>query len=170
MNIRKPGIIIFIVLAAALSAMKDLWHYYSYLRRWGLLLLLGLLLGALAGLGFAFQRDTPKFRATVTVVVGGDLTFKAVSNFETTPQAAAKAMSKIVSRLDTHTDIPIVLQGPSIERRSETVWWKPILLGSVFGGLLFVGGAYFWEDARSYQRHCHQNRTRDSSPNLRGHN
>ncbi len=158
--------------------MKESWQYYEYLRRWWLLLLLGPTIGALTGLAYYSSQVHPAtYDATATVAIADPtwepddslppseldeqvqptLTFSLDSGSDPTEEGAVKSVTSSIARIVSYTNTPVAIQQITIDRNTtDEPWWKPVVLGSVIGTLLVIGGIYVWEDARSYQRHRQQ--------------
>lgn len=142
--------------------MKESWRYYDFLRRWGLLLLLGLVLGALAGWGFYAQQDKqPRFKAEAAVSISTQYRpgvwrlrakFDVTSSEYSDPKSAVESIVKEAENLDARPELLVDIGAFSIEGRYRSPLWKTVVLGGVFGGLLVIGAAYVWDDARAYMR------------------
>ena len=143
--------------------MKESWRYYDYLRRWGLFLLLGLALGALAGYGYYLQQgQRGLFTATAAVSMPHG-SFRVVSGENSDPN---KAVEEILTNLKllgdlTKNTIDVDVDNLSIEGRHPTLLWKLIVLSSIIGGLLAIGAAFVWDDAEASLRHRQQITSKD---------
>ena len=152
--------------------MKESWRYYDFLRRWGLLLLLGLGLGALAGFGFFIQQEQqPRFKANAKLsvftedrpgVIGHRLDFNVVSNEFSDPKSAVKSILATAEVLGAQTGINVDAGDISLKGQYSSPVWRTIMLGSVIGGLLVIGATYVWDDALAYMRHRRQNDSKDT--------
>ena len=152
--------------------MKESWRYYDYLRRWGLLLLLGLVMGALAGFGFFLQQDQQaQFKANAKLLVftedrtgvwGLRSDFNVVSIEFSDPKSAVKSILANADNLSAETGINVDVKDISLEGRYRSPVWRTIVLGSVIGGLLVIGATYIWDDAYAYMRHRRQNDYKDT--------
>lgn len=79
------------------------------------------------------------------------------SGFHSTVQKATNAVESQVATMVRYTNGTAVLRELSIDQRgNDEPWWKAVVLGSVIGILLAIGGIYVCEDARAYQRHRQQ--------------
>ena len=147
--------------------MKESWLYYDYLRRWWWLLLLGPVLGALAGLSYYSSQLQPiESAVTATIAIQdpnsghGKPTYILTSldsGFHSTVEKATNAVESQVATMVRYTNGTAVLRELSIDQRgNDEPWWKAVVLGSVIGILLAIGGIYVWEDAQAYQRHRQQ--------------
>ena len=125
---------------------------YGYLRRWGLLLLLGLLLGGLSGLGSSVLKSNEEFIVSARFRVGLALDFTVVSDAEAIGQEAATSISTIATVLESLIDRPIEITEVSIHERNTTDRWKPTILGSIAGALLVILAIYVWEDLKLHER------------------
>ena len=142
--------------------MKESWRYYDFLRRWGLLLLLGLVVGSIAGLGFYVQQDQePLFTATASVTFSTEsrpgvwhprANFLVSSNEYPDPNASVAAIMSNTEWLNAQAAYIVTVEDLTIVSRFRSPLWKAVVLGSFFGGLLAIGAAYVWDDARSYMR------------------
>ena len=134
--------------------MHESWRYYDYLRRWGLLLLLGLALGALAGFGIG-QQQKQLFKATATVSAS-ETSFRIVSTKKTSdPKEAVGSILNNVKAFSAANAIDIEVVDFSIQGRYRNPLWKAMLLGGVVGALLAFGAAFVWDDVRALKHHRH---------------
>ena len=134
--------------------MHESWRYYDYLRRWQLLLLLGLALGALAGFGIG-QQQKQLFKATATVVAS-ETSFRIVSTKKTSdPKEAVESILNNVKAFSAANAIDIEVVDFSIQGRYRSPLWKAMLLGGVVGGLLAFGAAFVWDDVRALKHRRH---------------
>ena len=147
--------------------MKESWLYYDYLRRWWWLLLLGPALGALAGLAYYSSQLRPIESAVTATIAIQDpnpglenptyILTSLDSGFHSTVEKATNAVESRVATMVRYTNGTAVLRELSIDQRgNDKPWWKAVVLGSVIGILLAIGGIYVWEDAQAYQRHRQQ--------------
>jgi uncharacterized membrane protein YpjA len=147
--------------------MKESWLYYDFLRRWLWLLLVGAMLGALAGLAYYSSQVHPvDYAATATVVItdptweGEDAPTMLVSISTVswpTEKAATASVESSVATMAKYANIPAVIRDVTIAQNGlGAPWWKPVILGTVVSILLTIGAIYTWEDARAYQRHRQQ--------------
>ena len=142
--------------------MKDSWLLYDYLRRWWLLLLVGASLGAIIGLGYYSTQVHPVEYVVTANMVFEDpeytgegsppkLKIAMESRGHATGQVAIERLRSAVSNLATATGTPVALRDLSIEQENtDEPWWKAVVLGSVLGTLMVIGGVYVLEDARKY--------------------
>ena len=152
--------------------MKESWRYYDLLRRWGILLLSGLVLGGLAGFGFFVQQhNAPLYtaKALVTVLTEGSpgiwlprANFNVTSIDYSDSRASVRAIMSNTEWLDGQPGYDVVVGDLTIESRFWSPLWKTIVLGSLFGGLLVIGAAYVWDDARAYMRHRRETNSEDA--------
>ena len=144
--------------------MKESWRYYDYLRRWGLYLLLGIALGALGAFGYILQQDQqPLFEAKATISVAGtNISINVVSDEYSDPKETVESIFNDIGRIQGYTDREIFIGGISLEGRYRPPLWQPIVLGSIFGGLLALGAAWVWDDTRAYLRHRQQVTSEDT--------
>jgi hypothetical protein len=142
--------------------MKESWLYYDYLRRWGILLIVGVALGLLAGLGYNLVVDQqPLFKAKGAVGVS-NMTLDVVSKDYSDPQEAFDSIVGDARRLDDLTEVDVVVSGILVEQIHVPPLWQPIVLGGLFGGLFILGAAWVWDDTRSYLRYRKQNPSQDA--------
>lgn len=151
--------------------MKESWRYYDFLRRWGLLLLLGLVLGALGGFSIHLQQDHPPlFIAKALVIISTNdrpgvwlprANFNVTSAEYPDPKRSVRNIIDSTEWLDAQPGYRVSVEDLSIEPRHASPLWKTILLGSFIGGLLVIGGAYVWDDARAYVRHRQETDSED---------
>jgi uncharacterized protein involved in exopolysaccharide biosynthesis len=144
--------------------MKDSWLLYDYLRRWWLLLLIGTALGAVIGIGYYSNQVHP-----VEYVVTADMVFEDPAYTGDGPiptvtlamgpsslgdgEAAVAHIRTTVAKLASLSDSPVFIRDLSIDRNTTgEPRWKAVVLGSIIGALLVIGGVFVWEDARAYQR------------------
>ena len=152
--------------------MKETWRYYDFLRRWGLLLLLGLVVGAIAGLGFYLQQDQePLFTATASVTLStkdrpgvwlSRANFIVSSSEFPDPNASVAAIMSNTKWLSAQPGYIVAVEDLAIMSRFRSPLWKAVVLGSFFGGLLAIGAAYLWDDARSYMRNRQETDSEDA--------
>ena len=149
--------------------MKESWLYYDYLRRWWLFLLLGPVLGGLAGLGYYLQQYTPvEFIATGVFSTPNQIYtfdpgerpinrlgyyFTVSSPIKSTETAAVESLITLAYKLETETGRRFEIQNTKMEQRMETVWWKLVVLGSTSGAVLALASVFVLEDARNYLRY-----------------
>ena len=149
--------------------MKESWRYYDFLRRWGLLLLLGLVVGAIAGLGFYVQQDQePLFTATASVTLSTESRpgvwhplLVSSSGFPDPKRPVAAIMSN-TEWLNAQPGYIVTVENLTIASRFPSPLWKAVVLGSIFGGLFAIGAAYLWDDARSYMRNRQETDSEDA--------
>ena len=144
--------------------MKESWLLYDYLRCWWRLLLLGSIWGAVLGLGYYSIQDHP-----VEYVVTADLVFEdpeysgrgspptftlaMAPTGQPTGDAAIREFRSLLATFANSTNSPVVLQDLSIDvNPTVEPWWKAVVLGSVIGTLLVIGGVHVLEDAQVDQR------------------
>ena len=143
--------------------MKDSWLFYEYLRRWWWLLILVTVLGGLCAIVYQdANAGPPAYTATVTyAIIDPTPPFKkppaVVASITSGPldsvEAAVDDARAMVFRVASYTNALVVTRNLVVElQEPETDWWKDIILGSVVGLLLAIGGIYVWEDACDYQR------------------
>ena len=144
--------------------MKEAWLYYDYLRRWGLFLLLGLVLGAITGFGYSLQHDDPlQFKATATLNLTARIQIRVISDFNPTVKSAVESLLDTAYMLErVYIHAPVRIHSINMERFGGTLWWKATILGSIVGGLLISAGAYVWDDVRKYQRERHRLESTDN--------
>jgi uncharacterized protein involved in exopolysaccharide biosynthesis len=143
--------------------MKESWRYYAFLRRWGLILVLGLVLGALGGLGFDLRQDhRPIFKAKASVVITAKDRpgvwldrgrFNVVSAEHSDAESAVRSIVSNTEWLDAQPDYIVTVEGITINTSHPSSLWKAMVLGGVFGVLLVIGAAYLWDDIRAYMRY-----------------
>lgn len=134
--------------------MMKTWLDYDFLRRWWLLLVLGLGLGALGGLGYFLQQDrTGEYKATARFFIDKETEFNVVSDAASTERAAVEHLATLANKLEKQTGSRVVIGDVLMERRYETVWWQPTVLGSVIGALLAIAAIILWQDTQTYARH-----------------
>ena len=130
-------------------------------------MLLGPVLGALAGLSYYSSQLQPiESAVTATIAIQdpnsdhGNPTYILTSldsGFHSTVERATNAVESQVATMVRYTNGTAVLRELSIDQRgNDEPWWKAVVLGSVIGILLAIGGIYVWEDAQAYQRHRQQ--------------
>ena len=56
----------------------------------------------------------------------------------------------------------VTVEDLTIMSRFRSPLWKAVVLGSFFGGLLAIGAAYLWDDARSYMRNRQETDSEDA--------
>ena len=105
--------------------MKETWRYYQFLRRWGLLLLLGLVLGALAGIGFYAQQDKQaRFKAEAIVSISTQdrpgvwrlrAEFGVASREYSDPKSAVESIVTEAENLDARPELLVDIGAFSIE-------------------------------------------------------
>ena len=133
--------------------MNYSWLFYDYFRRWGLLVLLGLAVGGLLGFGYYQQHDKkPRFTAIAVMATSETVRFNVVSPDLPNPQDAVDNILTTIKQLDAEINTTTEVKDLSITSRYRVVIWKTIAVGSVLGGLVAIGIAYLWDDARTYQR------------------
>ena len=143
--------------------MKESWLYYDYLRRWWRLLILGLAVGAILGLGYySVQDNSESYAATARVAIwrpNSDpdaLQFPVMvtvaSDKQSTSEAAIAQVQSAIGLIIKYTDAPVSVPSLELESKITNAWWKSMVIASVLGGLLVVGGIYIWEDALAYHR------------------
>ena len=143
--------------------MKESWLYYDYLRRWWRLLILGLAIGAILGLAYySVQKNSESYAATATVAIGRSnsdpealqppVMVTIASDKQSTSEAAIAQVQSAIDRITDYANTPVSVPSLELESKLANAWWKPIVLGSVLGGLLMIGGIYVWEDALAYHR------------------
>ena len=149
--------------------MKESWRHYDYLRRWGLFVLLGLALGALAGFVYSTQQEQKAlFKATAGVSVSRrsatSIHFRVVSDRYSDPNEAIGLILKNVKLLRdvVKSDIDVDVDNFLIEGWYQPPLWKPMVLGSIIGGLLALGAAFIWDDAGAYLKHRRQAASKDT--------
>ena len=137
----------------------EIWRYYDHLRRWGLLFLLGLALGALGGAAY-YEQQPQEFRGLAEFRFPREdfSLWVAAADFETTEQAAVKPIVPIAVELEqiTRQEIKITRVSIDAHRVAVAVWWKLVLFGSVLGGLLVIGGSIIWDQALRVEREQQQ--------------
>jgi len=143
--------------------MKESWRYYEFLRRWGLILVLGLVLGALGGLGFDLRQDRhPLFKANALVVITAEDrpgvwldrgSFKVISEKHSDAESAVRFIVNNTEWLDSQPDYIVTVEAITIDVLHPFPLWKAMVLGGVFGVLLVIGSAYLWDDSQAYMRY-----------------
>ena len=144
--------------------MKESWRYYDFLRRWGLLLIIGIALGTVAGFGiYTIQVGPSLFTAKARVLVAG-VTLSIVSREYQDPQEAVTSLVVKGRQINKATKggIETDIDQFTIAGRYPAPLWKPILMGSIVGGLLALGAGYIWDDAAAYRRHRQKIKSKDS--------
>ena len=147
--------------------MKESWLYYDYLRRWWGLLLLGSVLGSLAGLVYYSNQVHPiEYAVTAMVAVENPkstdehpptVLISLNSGFHPTVEQSTAVVESSVTKLVAYTTTPAVTRELLIDQRGiSEPWWKTVVFMSVIGVLLAIGGIYLWEDAQAYRRHRNQ--------------
>ena len=143
--------------------MKESWIYYDYLRRWWRLLLLGLAVGAILGLAYySVQNSLDSYAATATVALGNPnsdpdaiqspVMITIASDNQSTSEAAIAQVQSAIGRIVDYTNDPVSVPSLELESKIAHAWWKSVVVGSVLGGLVVIGGIYVWEDALAYYR------------------
>lgn len=127
--------------------------YYDYLRRYGTLILVGLLIGAT--LGFVYFQTQPKrtvFVARAAISMPPSVEFTMVSPPLPNAQAAADYIVGTAHQLEQTSQAKFTPKKFEIKGRHRNELWKSMALGSVVGGLGAIGIVYVWDDAKTYQR------------------
>ena len=125
--------------------------------------MLGLAVGAILGLGYhSVQDKSESHAATATVAIwhrNSDpeavqfpVMVTIASDKQSTSEAAIAQVQSEISRIIDYTNAPVSVPSLELESKLTNAWWKSIVIGSVLGGLLLVGGIYIWEDALAYHR------------------
>ena len=140
--------------------MKEIKEIYVVWQQWGLLLVLGVALGALVGFGFHLQRDPTEIKAIGKILVAGeDVPFTVVSETASTEKEAVESIVAITYKLEGITDTSIEIQKVEVARRYNFDLWKVVAIGSLVGGGLAIGGIYMLEQLPQ-ERRCPYCRTR----------
>jgi hypothetical protein len=139
--------------------MKESWYYYDYLFRWGRLLLLGFLLGALAGLGYYLQQDFKgvdyKGTAILTLADAKDIlviTTARGTQDTRSEEAVAETINTIAGDIHRSWKRVTGISAIRVDPVHQPNTWKPIVMGSIIGGLLMISIVYVWEDVARYVR------------------
>jgi hypothetical protein len=133
--------------------MRATWLYYDYLRRFGILILLGFAIGAL--LGFVYYEVRPKrtwYIAQADISIPRGLQFRIVSPKFPDPQSAVDHILNMEFRLESASQLNFESNRFEIESWYRPELWKTMAVGSVVGGLVAIGVGYVWNDAMIYQR------------------
>ena len=138
--------------------MRATWLYYDYLRRFGILILLGFGIGAL--LGFVYYEARPKrtwyiAQANIAQADTGrspNFEFRIVSPDFSDPQSAIDHILGITLKLESVSQRNFESNRFEIEGWHRPVLWKTMAVGSVLGGLVAIGVGYVFNDAMTYQR------------------
>jgi len=135
--------------------MQELSLYYRFLRRWGIMLLLGMVLGGLAGFGYVEQYRQPEFEMSARLVNNvnkKELDFKVLSGIHANSTSAGKSIVALTTRLETVTGILFEIRDPKIIKRRTEGWGKIVVLGGVLGVLAVVPIILVWEEMQSELR------------------
>ena len=114
---------------------------------------MGLCLGALAGFGFYLQQDhKTEFGAVLRFRLKNVQELQVVGVNFSSEEEVSEWMDPAIAELQVVTGGRATFQQVEIEERNITSLWKPVVLGSVIGGLLIVGCVYVWGDIIEYRR------------------
>ena len=133
--------------------MRATWLYYDYLRRYGVLIVLGLVIGA--SLGFGYNQTQPKrpiYVAQATIAESPYAGFFMFTKEHGEPQAAVDDILNTVKRLGSAAALDYEVKDIKISSRYRNVLWKTMVMGSVVGCLVAIGVGYVWDDVMTYQR------------------
>ena len=133
--------------------MKATWLYYDYLRRYGILILLGLVIGA--AFGFVFHQTQPDRTIYVAQAHIGSLPnfgFLMITRAHQNPQEAVDDILYAVKYLESAGSKDYIIKDFEVSARYRSVLWKTMAIGSVVGCLVAIGAGYVWQDALTYQR------------------
>ena len=141
--------------------MKETWVVYDNLRRFWWLLLLGMTIGAVAGLGIHIQRDNPTtYQVMATIIVSGTRFSLQTGQFSTEAEAT-EDMTMITNIFDLNSSGEIQVDSVSVRQtRNSSPAWKATVLGAVIAGLLSIASIFVWNDARSYRQHLREREPR----------
>ena len=135
--------------------MQGLSLYYRFLRRWGIMLLLGMGLGGLAGFGYVEEYRQPEFEMSARLVNNVNkkgLDFKVLSGIHASSTSAGKSIVALTSRLESDTGTRIEIRDLKIIKYRTEGWGKIVVLGSVLGVLAVVAVIFVWEEVQSQSR------------------
>ena len=127
-----------------LIPMKESWQYYTYLRRWQWLLLLGATSDFMVGLVYSNLQVYPiAFDAKATLAIedleGFNLTVPVTVQASSAKDAeeAIDSVALSISLLNSNTDLPIITRELAVTRYVDrSGWWKGAVFGAVIGMLL----------------------------------
>ncbi len=133
---------------------------------------MGLVVGAIAGLGFYVQQDQEQlFTATALVTLSTESrpgvsrprgTFLVSSKEFSDPKTSVAAIMSNAKWLNAQPGYIVTVENLTIASRFPSPLWKAVVLGSIFGGLFAIGAAYLWDDARSYMRNRQETDSEDA--------
>ena len=132
--------------------MEELSPSYHFLRRWGMLIMLCLLLGGLAGFVYVEEYRQPEFEISAKLHNDKWLDLRVISARRDTVDLAIKSILADRTKLDTAIGAWVEISNMQVIKHRTAGWWKTVIFSGVLGIIPVAFVIFLWNEAQSALR------------------